>query len=649
MWLCVLAGAGELVAGPKSKPKPNQVVIFVWDGLRPDAINSADTPNLYRLKKEGVDFTDHHSTYPTFTLMNGGSLATGAFPGTAGFYGNTLWQPGPTGKNQTGAAVDFNQPVFTEDYAVLRALDAYYGHRLLLVETLFSVAQKAGLTTATIGKSGPAFLQDRAQGGLILLEAMAYPESFVRELQSAGFRIPKHTALAYPPGTLSPPSDDPTAFKRPVRLADRVTSDASDQGGSPFSTANQYLMETYLNYVLPKKNPDLSVVWLRNPDATAHIYGLGTENYNDALRHQDRLLGQFREKLKALGMATRTNIIVVSDHAHSTISGPDGLFPLREIVNREVGSPNSGGYSASGNVRLADLLARAGFKAFDGVGCRYDPVLSGVKTDGATVYPRQVDNDGAICGAAGAPYTTASFKVPTSLPPKALVIAANGGSEYVYVPDHDADTAKEVVRFLQSREEFGAVFVSARYGSIPGTIAMDVIKLQNAEGRNPDIVASYSFDETAVIQGVKGTVFQSMALSGYRGMHGSFSPMDVHNTLIAHGPDFRRGLKNSLPSANVDVAPTVARILGLNLPSAEGRPLLESLRSGVPSKAYKVATKIIKPGSPATQLTMKLPTDPDGRDVDNGKTTYTIELKSKTVRLDKKTYTYFDYAKAIRY
>ena len=45
---------------------------------------------------------------------------------------------------------------------------------------------------------------------------------------------------------------------------------------------------------------------------------------------------------------------------------------------------------------------------------------------------------------------------------------------------------------------------------------------------------------------------------------------------------------------------------------------------------------------------MKLPTDPDGRDVDNGKTSYTIELKTKTVQLNKKT-TYFDYAKAIRY
>ncbi len=221
-WLCAPAGPAEAAGATENRPSPNKVIVFVWDGLRPDAVNPADTPNLYRLRKEGVEFVDHHSTYPTFTLMNGGSLATAGFPGTTGFFGNTLWQPGPIGKNQTGRTIDFTQPVFTEDYAVLRALDAYYGHRLLLVETLFSAAQKAGLTTAAIGKSGPAFLQDRAQGGYILLETMAYPDGFVRELQSAGFKVPKYTPLAYPSGAISASSDDPTAFKSSVRLADRV-------------------------------------------------------------------------------------------------------------------------------------------------------------------------------------------------------------------------------------------------------------------------------------------------------------------------------------------------------------------------------------------------------------------------------------------
>jgi predicted AlkP superfamily pyrophosphatase or phosphodiesterase len=72
------------------KPK---VIIFIWDGLRPDSVNEADTPNLARLRANGVNFTDNHSTYPTFTMINAASIATGGLPGTTGFFGNTIWQP----------------------------------------------------------------------------------------------------------------------------------------------------------------------------------------------------------------------------------------------------------------------------------------------------------------------------------------------------------------------------------------------------------------------------------------------------------------------------------------------------------------------------------------------------------------------------
>ena len=33
----------------------------------------------------------------------------------------------------------------------------------------------------------------------------------------------------------------------------------------------------------------------------------------------------------------------------------------------------------------------------------------------------------------------------------------------------------------------------------------------------------------------------------------SFSPIDVHNTLVAEGPDFKAGFTDTLPTGNVDV------------------------------------------------------------------------------------------------
>ena len=39
-------------------PAERKVIIYVWDGLRPDSVNQVDTPNLYALREEGVNFTD---------------------------------------------------------------------------------------------------------------------------------------------------------------------------------------------------------------------------------------------------------------------------------------------------------------------------------------------------------------------------------------------------------------------------------------------------------------------------------------------------------------------------------------------------------------------------------------------------------------
>src|SRR5262245_32789186 len=66
-------GGGDMATGPQPSKK---VIIFVWDGLRPDSVTQADTPNLYAMKQAGVDFSKNHSTYPTFTMMNGASFAT---------------------------------------------------------------------------------------------------------------------------------------------------------------------------------------------------------------------------------------------------------------------------------------------------------------------------------------------------------------------------------------------------------------------------------------------------------------------------------------------------------------------------------------------------------------------------------------------
>jgi len=698
----LLAGCGGGSSSSATTMAPTRTIIMVWDGLRPDSVNATDTPNLYELRQTGANFTDNHSTYPTFTMMNGSSFATGSFPKTSGFYGNTFWTPPqgasntiPVGNSAAGSSQDYTDPVFTEDYQVLATLNTYYSGQLLLVKSLFATAQSVGMVTATIGKSGAAYIQDLGQGGYFLDENSVLPYSLATELQNNNYALPLNTKFGFSAASAVPLTNtalNPTAragyvtFNTPVydpngviNIASRDPTDTTQ--GAPENAANKYMMSVFTQYILPKKNPMLSLIWFRTPDNVEHGYGPGTANATAGLRSQDARLGELISALRANGMDSTTNIIVVSDHGHSSVSGPLALYPLRAITGTSlpsgalvngstsgtttasVGAVNASGYSFSGDVRSADLLTYRGFSAYDGSGCATDPMY-GLNASGVPTVPVKLDNaSGSLCGSANAKFqaisstlTTpvASFKVPApgNLPAKGIVIAANGGSDYFYVPGHDAATVTNLVKFLQQREEYGAIFVDSRYGTIPGTLTMDQVNLENASRKNngqPDVVVSFNWDDTVSIQGMRGIEFESFG-GGQHGMHGSFGTTDVHNTLIANGPSFQPATSITGPSGNVDVAPTVAYLLGLSMPQADGRVLNEALATPASKSTPTVVPSTVTPSSAATGLSFELPTDPTGASKDSSLAvgSYTVNLQVKDLTVDGKTYRYFDYAKAVR-
>ena len=101
-----------------------------------------------------------------------------------------------------------------------------------------------------------------------------------------------------------------------------------------------------------------------------------------------------------------------------------------------------------------------------------------------------------------------------------------------------------------------------------------------------------------------------------------------------------------LPTSNVDIAPTVAHILQFDMP-AQGRVLEEAPRDGPPLSEYAVLSKTHR-SSTKTGLTVKLPTDLDGRGIDSKLSSYSVELMTKTLRRGAVSCTYFDQAKAVR-
>jgi arylsulfatase A-like enzyme len=624
-----------------------RVIIFVWDGLRADDLTPEIAPNYFALARSGVVFADHHAVYPTFTMMNSASIATGTYPGVHGFYGNVVYAPSAKGRNAKGADIDFSAPAFIEDFGVVEAVrDSYHG-RLTLVSTMLQAAQAKGLATAAIGKFGAAFIQDYKRGGIIFDEDAAMPLAFAKELQRAGYPLPRNSGNAYEAGALTLANDngDPTAPIPIQRLKDGQTGNPLDRSGALSRRGFAYLTDLFVNYILPNKKPDLTIFWSKEPDATSHAYGPGTYNSIDATRMNDEILGRIVEKLRQLGWQESTDIILTQDHNHSTVSGDVAYYPLRAIVDRGVGAHDTHGYSVSGFVRTAELLTRDGLKAYDGAGCRDIPTLSGITADGTYLYPSKDDEHGNVCGRTQK-YTSPSYVVPKPIPAGAIVVAANAGSDYLFVPDGNIETVKAAVVSLQSRLQFGAIFVSDKHGEIAGTLPMSLIETENSgNGRAPDIIVSFGFDENVAVAGKSGVSYASSV--NRRGDHGSFSPTDTHISLLAHGPDFKSGLYDTLPTANVDIAPTVARILKFSMPDVQGRVLDESLQGEPGVAEYAVLNKTHR-SSTRAGLTMKLPTDLDSRDIDSRLTTYAVELKTKVLTRGDTSYAYFDYAKAIR-
>ena len=65
------------------------------------------------------------------------------------------------------------------------------------------------------------------------------------------------------------------------------------------------------------------------------------------------------------------------------------------------------------------------------------------------------------------------------------------------------------------------------------------------------------------------------------GTHGSLSPFEIRNALIMAGPGLKAGLVSDAPASIVDLAPTLAALMGLGWDGAcDGRILSEALLDG---------------------------------------------------------------------
>lgn len=527
----ILSASAITAAQAQNRGQAEHVVVLVWDGLRPDFVTPQFTPTLFELAKRGTFFMNHHSAYVTSTEVNGTALATGMQPDHSGIIANVIYQPEVSWLNTYG----------TESLDALRRADLATGGHYLPVATVPEILHGAGVRTVVAGAKPVTLLHDRAtkkltdaeKQSVTLFRGQSLPRAVMESLANSRDIGP------------FPGSAAPFGFDR-GGLGNSSSADRTRRGtGAGLSSTNA------LSPVLPA-----------GPAPTAPTGTFESEapprNSVDAWTTKALVRGLWRSGVPKYSLlwlsepdATQHATGVGSDAALAALSSSDDQLAavLKALQDKEVLEhtdifvvSDHGFSTVNRGSDVIEALKKAKFKA-----------------------GRQFDN------------------------PEAGDILVNnlGGSTFFYVFENEETVIRRLVAFLQGTDFAGVIFSKLE---IEGTFPLSLVHL-NATNGAPDVVVSMRWDAGVNEHGAPG---QLTILDGRpgTGSHGSLSRYDLHNTLIAAGPDFEKGFVSFVPSGNVDVAPTVLSILGVEPPARmDGRVLAEAL-VGRPRTSAKPITEV---------------------------------------------------------
>jgi hypothetical protein len=554
-----LAAATSAASAQTEAARPHNVVLFVADGLRARMVDDTTAPTLAALAREGVSLRNSHSLFPTFTTANASALATGHMLGDTGDFSNTIYAGFEV------AAANGTVTPFLENDTVLGEVDAHFAGNYLDEATILKLAREAGYSTAAIGKVGPVLMFDHtARSGEATI--------IVDDATGSGRGIPLSAEMTARLNAANLP------LVTPPRGANRNPGTLT-----PNIVQQQYFAAVATKAILPlfkdRDRPFILVYWSRDPDGTQHaqgdspnalVPGINGPTSLAAIRNADDNLAQLRAALRELGLLDTTDIIAVADHGFSTISKESRT-------------------SATVKTRYADTpegQLPLGFVALDLAAALNLPLLDpddGYKTVAPGARPKF--GNGLIGG--------------DKTKPK-LVVAANGGSDLIYLPDGDKELAGRAIEALLTQDYVSGIFVDARLGKFPGTLTLADIALDGgAITPRPAIVISFRSFDTVCGEPVRCAVeVADTILQQGQGMHGSFSRADTWNFMAMQGPDFKAQFVDPAPASNADIGRTIAELMRLE-PSRNGKLVGRVLSEALPNGAVPEVTGRVVVSEPA--------------------------------------------------
>src|SRR6266496_5792133 len=470
------------------------VVVVVWDGMRPDFLSEQNTPTLWKLAHEGVTFRNHHSVYPSATMVNGTAIVTGVYPGENGIIANHVYRQ----------EIDPRHAIDVEIPSVVSKGDDLSGGKYISVPTIAEFIQRAGeRTVIAAAKTVGLLLGRHVPRGSTKPSESASPLAEGESMKVRGSSsVTLFAGKSLPGDALGPITDVLGPFP-----SGHVQQDA-------------WTTKAVTDSLLKDGVPTLSILWLGEPDLTQHESAPGAPAALAAIKSSDENLAAVLSALDRQKARETTDLFVVSDHGFSTIKR---------------------------SIDLRKILSDAGFTA---------------KTE-FTDEPK----------------------------PGEIMLAGNGGSVLFYVIGHDETVTRRLIEFLQQSDFAGVIFTKK---PIEGTFVLGQATIQNPHG--PDVEMAFRWNDSKNQFGIPGMIDADWQRKAGEGTHVTLSRFDMHNTLIAAGPDFRQGEVDDLPTGNIDLAPMILRILGITAPQKmDGRILPKAVVNGEPATAgLKPETKTIE-------------------------------------------------------
>jgi len=486
----------------QSRNNARLILIVVMDGLRPDSINQEDTPTLFRMRREGVNYINSHSVFPTVTRVNAAAISTGHYPGANGLVSNAMFVPG----------VNPNHAFNTGDYHQLLKLRDVTEGRLLLMPSMAEYLKARGIRFAVVSSG--------STGSALLLNHRA-PEG-VGVLVNGNFDPGKRVAF---------PDDVSAAVLSRFGVAPK------EEDSAAVDWADRVLRE----YVLPELKPDVVIDWQTEPDGAQHSHGVGSKEAREALANNDRNLALTLAKLEELGMADKTDVIVLSDHG----------FSLHNF-----------------KVDATQALIKAGLK-------------------------NSLDSDDVVLASNGQSVLVhVKGRDPMLIRKIVRFLQSQDWVDVIF-------TSERRPAGVSGGQAGPRRKTADETGWVSGTFSLELIN-QVEFHRGPDILFTLPWNSAPNGFGVAGKhytegVGNTGALTGTASGHGGMSPWLVHNTLILWGPDFKRGATVRAAAGNVDIAPTVLTLKGEAAgESLGGRVLKEAMRDGPDEEKIQSETKVLR-------------------------------------------------------